>query len=63
MSSIIALGGQKLGDHLLVPRFVAGLYNRKPAVPRYIETDSQIILNYIANLPDNEDLNDTLDNC
>ena len=58
LSSIITLDGQKLGDHPLVSRFLTGLFNRKPALPRYIETwDPQIVLDYIVNLPNNEDLN------
>jgi hypothetical protein len=57
LSSIITLDGQKLGDHPLVSRFLTGLFNRKPALPWYVETwDPQIILNYIVNLPDNKDL-------
>lgn len=58
LSSFITVEGQKLGDHPLVSRFFTGLFNRKPALPRYVETwDPQIILDYIVKLPDNKDLN------
>ena len=57
LSSVVTVEGQKLGDHPLVSRFLSGLFNRKPALPRYVETwDPQIVLDYIVNLPDNKDL-------
>ena len=57
LSAVITLDGKKLGDHPLVSRFLTGLFNRKLALPRYVETwDPQIVLDYIVNLPNNEDL-------
>ena len=57
LSSLITLDGQKLGDHPLVSRFLTGLFNRKQALPRYVEMwDPQIILDHIVKLPDNKDL-------
>ena len=40
---------------------MSGLFNRKPALPRYIEMwDPQIILDYVVKLPENKDLELTL---
>lgn len=37
LSSFIQLDNMKLGDHPLVTRFTTGLFNKKPALPRYVE--------------------------
>ena len=47
LSSFIKLDGLQLGEHPLVSRFMTGLLNRKPAIPRYVQTwNPQIVLNY-----------------
>ncbi|PFX20430.1 hypothetical protein AWC38_SpisGene15119 [Stylophora pistillata] len=49
--------GVNLGDHPLVKRFMAGIFNRKPALPRYVETwNPHIVLDYFKSLPENESL-------
>ncbi|XP_031559870.1 uncharacterized protein LOC116296056 [Actinia tenebrosa] len=54
LSSFIKLDGVNLGEHPLVSRFMTGLFNRKPALPRYVETwNPQIVLDNIRSLPDN----------
>lgn len=37
LSSLIQLDRMKLGDHPLVTRFMTGLFNKKSALPRYVE--------------------------
>lgn len=57
LSSFITLDVVNLGDHPLVERFMAGLFNRKPALPRYVETwNPHIVLDYFKSLPENESL-------
>ena len=51
LSSFIKVDGVKVGDHPLVSRFMTGLFNQKPALPRYSETwDPQIVLNHLSTL-------------
>mgnify|MGYP000435841320 CR=1 FL=1 len=52
LSSFITVNGIKVGEHPLVSRFMSGLFNQKPALPRYTETwDPQIVLNYLKTFP------------
>ena len=48
LSTFIKIDGLKVGDHPLVSRFMSGLFNQKPALPRYTETWSpQIVLYHL----------------
>ena len=38
LSTFVKIDGVKVGDHPLVSRFMTGLFNQKPALPRYTET-------------------------
>ena len=38
LSSFIQTGGEKLGVHPVISRFMTGLFNLKPTLPRYKET-------------------------
>ncbi len=50
------IDGTRIGQHPLVSRFLKGVFNSPPA-PRYSSTwDVDVVLNYIMNLPDNEQL-------
>ena len=61
LSNFITINCHTLGDHPLISKFMSGLFNRKPALPRYIEMwDPQIILDYVVKLPENKDLELTL---
>ncbi|XP_068707071.1 uncharacterized protein [Montipora foliosa] len=52
LSSFITLDGIKVGEHPLVSRFMSGLFNQKPALPRYTEIwNPQIVLNYLKTFP------------
>ena len=52
LSSFITVNGIKVGEHPLVSRFMSGLFNKKPALPRYTETcDPLIELNYLKTFP------------
>jgi len=47
LTTFIKINGVKVGDHPLVSRFMSGLFNQKPALPRYTETwNPQIVLNH-----------------
>ena len=53
LSSFITIDGIKAGEHLLVSRFMTGIFNRKPCFPRYVETwDPQIVLDHLRSYPD-----------
>ena len=57
LSSFIKVDGVKGGDHPLVSRFMTGLFNQKPALPRYSETwDPQIVLNHLKTFPSIDDM-------
>ena len=57
LSSFIQLDGMKLGDHPLVTRFMTGLFNKKPALPRYVEIwNPQSVLEYLRNYPNTREL-------
>lgn len=48
LPSFIKVEGVKVGDHPLVSRFMTGLFNQTPALPRYTETwDTQIVLYHL----------------
>ena len=48
LSFFIKIDGVKVGDHPLVSRFMSGLFNQKPALPRYTETwNPQIVLYHL----------------
>lgn len=50
LSSFITVVSIKLSEHPLVSRFMSGLFNQKPALPRYTEAwTPQIVLNYLKN--------------
>lgn len=52
LSSFIKIDGVKVGDHPLVSPFMSGLFNQKPALPRYTETwNPQIVLNHLKTYP------------
>ena len=52
LSTFIKVDGIKVGDHPLVSRFVSGLFNLKPALPRYTVTwNPQIVLNHLKTFP------------
>ena len=52
LSSFLKIDGIKVGDHPLVSRFMTGLFNQKPALPRYTETwNPQIVLNHLKTYP------------
>ena len=52
LSSFITVDGIKVGEHPLVSRFMSGLFNQKPALPRYTETwNPQIVLDYLKTFP------------
>jgi len=57
LSSFITVEGVKLGSHPLVSRFMSGLFNIKPALPRYISTwDPQQVLLHLKNFPNTKEL-------
>ena len=39
LSTITKVDGVRVGEHPLVPRFMTGLFNQKPALPRYTDTN------------------------
>ena len=52
LSTFIKIDSVKVGDHPLVLRFMSGLFNLKPALPRYTETwNPQIVLNHLKTYP------------
>ena len=53
--------GSRIGQHPLVTRFLKGVFNSRPPVPKYSSTwDVDKVLVYIRNLPPNEELSLTL---
>lgn len=53
--------GVQVGQHPLVTRFLKGVFNSRPAAPRYSSTwDVNIVLSYLGSLPDNTSLPLTL---
>lgn len=58
LSTVIGmLDGVKLGEHVLVKRFLRGVYKLRPPVPRYKVTwDAGLVLNLFNQWPDNSNL-------
>ena len=50
LSTFVKIDGVKVGDHPLVSWFMTGLFNQKPALPRYTETP-QLVLNHLQTYP------------
>jgi len=55
LSAIVKVPGTpKLGDHLFISRFMKGIFNLKPPLPRYTKTwDVNILLKYLKALGSN----------
>ena len=52
LSSFITVDGCKAGEHPIVSRLMSGIFNRNPALPRYVETwDPQVVLSYLKTFP------------
>ena len=51
LSSVIVLSGEvPIGKHPLVCRFLKGVFQERPALPRYVDTwDVGLVLNYVKN--------------
>lgn len=51
VSTILNINGSPAGQHPLVKRFLKGVYNIKPALPRYSATwDVSVVLKYLCTL-------------
>ena len=47
----------KLVDHSLDTRFMTGLFNKKPVLPRYVEiSNTQTVLEHLRNYPNTREL-------
>ena len=52
LSSFITIDGCKAGEHPVVSRLMSGIFNRNPALPRYVETwDPQVVISYLKTFP------------
>ena len=52
LSTFVKIDGVKVGYHPLVSRFMTGLFNQKPALPRYTETwNPHLVLNHLKTYP------------
>ena len=57
LSTFITIDGVKAGEHPLISRFMTGVFNQNPALPRYVETwDPQIVVSYLESFPDFGDI-------
>ena len=57
LSSIISINGRPVGEHSTVARFLKGIFNLRPALPRNNVTwDPQIVLNYLKSLSPSTEL-------
>lgn len=57
-TAIVLPGGDKFGSHSLVTRFMKGVFETRPSLPRYNETwNIDIVLRYLANLGSPQDVN------
>ena len=46
--------GVRIGQHEIVSRFMKGIFNSRPPMPRYTSTwNVDIILRYLSSLPEN----------
>ena len=51
LSTIISVNNMPVGKHSLVKRFLRGVFNIKPSLPRYVHTwDVNIVLNFLKNM-------------
>ena len=58
LSTFITIDGFTAGQHPLIKRFMRGVFNLKPSLPRYnITWDTNIVLDYIKTLSPVKDLN------
>ena len=53
VSSVVhVLNNVQLGEHVLIRRFIKGVFQIKPSLPRYNCTwEVDIVLNYLKNMP------------
>ena len=58
LSTIVHIEGySKLSDHPLISKFMKGIYNQHPTLPRYVNIwDINILLAYFESLPANSEL-------
>ena len=58
LSSVLCIKGfSKLSDHAMISRYLKGIFNRHPPLPKYKQIwDINQVLDYYTNLPDNEEL-------
>ena len=58
LSTIVHIEGySKLSDHSLISKFIKGIYNQHPTLPRYVNIwDINILLAYFESLPANSEL-------
>ena len=51
------IDGEKVGQKHTVKQVMAGIFNKRPPLPRYTNTwDVDVVLNHIQNMPSNKDL-------
>ena len=58
LSSVVTIRGYlKLSEHLLVSRYLKGIYNRHPPLPKYVNIwDISLLLRYYDNMDSNDNL-------
>ena len=58
LAHILTLPGyNSISEHPLIQKYVRGIYNKKPTLPRYVEIwDINEVLTYYYNMPGNENL-------
>ena len=58
LSSVVCIKGfSKLSDHPMISRYLKGIFDRHPPLPKYAQIwDINQVLDYYTNLPDNEEL-------
>lgn len=58
ISSFCALtSGKEIGTHKLISRFMKGIFNSRPSLPKYTQTwDVNIVITYIKQMPENKEL-------
>ena len=58
LSTIVHTEGySKLSDHPLISKFMKGIYNQHPTLPRYVNIwDINVLLDYFESLPSNSEL-------
>lgn len=51
LSSFISLNGETVGNHILIKRFLKGVFNKRPSLPKYSFTwNVSTVLNYLKTL-------------